>query len=142
MQKKKDKLDIIDKILDACYRYNSDALFILSLMHQYEERGSLSRKQLQGLYAKASKIKDMPVNWLATLEATIQKMSVRDKTPVTENTPVFLNQNSIATTIDEILQKYPQHKRVLFLQAKMKNKEAISTAEIAEIEKFKKLLIR
>jgi hypothetical protein len=84
----------------------------------------------------------MPVNWLATLEATIQKMSVRDKTPVTENTPVFLNQNSIATTIDEILQKYPQHKRVLFLQAKMKNKEAISTAEIAEIEKFKKLLIR
>ena len=64
----KGKLDIIDKVLEACYKYNPDALFVMSLMHQYEERGSLSKKQLEGLLAKAGKVPDMPANWLATLE--------------------------------------------------------------------------
>lgn len=77
MSSSKQKLDIIDKILDACYRYNPDALFVMSLMHQYEERGSLSKKQLEGLYQKALKVPDMPVNWLATLQATINKMHTR-----------------------------------------------------------------
>ena len=31
----KQKLDIIDKVLDACYKHNPDALFVMSLMHQY-----------------------------------------------------------------------------------------------------------
>ena len=44
----KGKLDIIDKILEACYKHNPDALFVMSLMHQYEDRGSLSKKQLEG----------------------------------------------------------------------------------------------
>lgn len=142
MHKQKDKLDIIDKILEACYQYNSDALFVLSLMHQYEERGSLSKKQLQGLYSKASKIKDMPVNWLATLEATILKMPTRDKSPVQENKPVQLVDENIGIMIDEILAVYPQHKRVLFFQSKYKNHEAISTIEIAELEKFRKILLK
>lgn len=143
MQKQKDKLDIIDKILEACYQYNSDALFVLSLMHQYEERGSLSKKQLQGLYLKASKIKDMPVNWLATLEATILKMPTRDKSPIQENKQIVVaGSNNIGGIINEILAAYPQHKRVLFFQSKYKNHEAINAAEIAELEKFKKILLK
>jgi len=55
MIKKKQGIDIIDKILDACYKHNPDALFIMSLMHQYEERGGLSKKQLEGLLLKAKK---------------------------------------------------------------------------------------
>ena len=39
MQKKKTSKDpdIIDKVLEACYKANPDALFIMSLMHQYEK---------------------------------------------------------------------------------------------------------
>lgn len=142
MDKSKNKIDIISKVLEACYQYNSDALFILSLMHQYEERGSLSRKQLQGLYSKASKIKTMPANWLATLDATILKMPVRDKTPVQGSKPVFSKNEAVGKIINDILAKYPQHKRVLFLQTKYLNNENISATEIVELEKFKKLLLQ
>jgi hypothetical protein len=44
--------------------------------------------------------------------------------------------------IEEILLKYPQHKRVLFLKAKYDNNEVISAAEVAELNKFKKLLFK
>jgi len=136
------RLDIIEKILNACYEYNSDALFILSLMHQYEDRGSLSKKQLQGLYSKASKIQEMPPNWLATLEATILKMPTRDKSPVQPNKPETEADDSIPVIIEAILAKYPQHKQVVFLQSKYQNNQPISAAEIAELEKFKKLLLK
>ena len=46
----KGKLDIIDRVLEICYKHNPDALFVMSLMHQYEERGSLSKKQLQSAW--------------------------------------------------------------------------------------------
>ena len=49
MIKRKPGIDIIDKILDTCYKHNPDALFIMSLMHQYKERGNLSKKQMEGL---------------------------------------------------------------------------------------------
>jgi hypothetical protein len=78
----KGKLDIIDRVLEICYKHNPDALFVMSLMHQYEERGSLSKKQLQGLLAKASKVPDMPANLLATLEATITECIPERKRPL------------------------------------------------------------
>ena len=138
---KKDSIDVIDKILDACYKHNPDALFVMSLMHQYEERGSLSKKQLQGLYQKASKVKDMPVNWLATLEAVIAKMPNRFKSEITSLTVPPKKEEETGSIIAAVLNKYPQHKRVMYLQAKHKNNEGLTTAEIAELEKFKKLLL-
>lgn len=134
-------VDVIDKILDACYKHNPDALFIMSLMHQYEERGSLSKKQLQGLYLKAQKVKDMPAGWLATLEARIAKMPNRFKSDVTTPTPLYQKDEDMGKVITAILAKYPQHKRVLYLQAKYNNNEPLSSAEITELEKFKKLLL-
>jgi len=142
MIKKKSGIDIIDKILDACYKHNPDALFIMSLMHQYEERGSLSKKQLEGLYLKARKITDMPQNWLATLEAEILKRPTRDKTVPLNNKPLYVKDNDTEKMILEILEKYPQHKRVVFLYSKFSNNEAISLDEKKEIEKFHKLLIK
>lgn len=142
MFKKDSSIDVIDKILDACYRHNPDALFIMSLMHQYEERGSLSKKQLQGLYLKAQKVKDIPANWLATLEAVIAKMPNRFKSDVPTPAPVVNGKDEAAgKTITAILNKYPQHKRVLYLQAKYNNNETLTPAEITELEKFKKLLL-
>lgn len=142
MQKKKPGLDIIDKILEACYKAFPDAIFIQSLWHQYEERGSLSKKQLQGLFLKAQKVKDLPPNWLATLEATILKMPNRFKSEVAEPAPLFVKDEYAGTLMSEILAKYPQHKRVLFLKSKYDNNEALNSTEVKELEKFKKLLLK
>src|SRR3954453_20372003 len=131
MFKKDSSIDVIDKILDACYKHNPDALFIMSLMHQYEERGSLSKKQLQGLYQKAQKVKDMPDNWLATLEAVIAKMPNRFKSEVASHTPLYQKDEQTGKTIIAILNKYPQHKRVLYLQAKYNNNDPLTAIEIA-----------
>ena len=111
----KGKLDIIDKVLAACYKHNPDALFVMSLMHQYEERGSLSKKQLEGLLAKASKVPNIPTNWLATLEATIHKMHTRAKDPATAGKPLFEKDEVLGAKMQAILEKFPVHKRVLYL---------------------------
>lgn len=141
MFKKKQGVDIIDKILEACYKHNPDALFILSLMHQYEERGSLSKKQMEGLYLKAAKVKDLPPNLLATLNAEILKRPTRDKTPVTMNTPLYTKDKQSGELIKAILAKYPQHKRVLYLQSKYENNETLANDEILELKIFHKRLL-
>ena len=142
MQKKKPEIDVIDKVLDACYKAGSKGVFIESLMHQYEERGSLSKKQLQGLYQKALTVKEMPANWLATLEATILKMHTRYKPSLTITKAINTKDEQPGELITAILAKYPQHKRVLFLQSKYENKETLTAAEIAELEKFYKILLQ
>ena len=140
MYQKKPGIDIIAKVLDAVYRHNTDALFTMSLMHQYEERGSLSKKQLQGLLLKAQKVKDLPPNWLGTLEAIILKMPTRDKTPVLERTPIYQKDPETGRQIMAILHKYPEHKRVLFFRAKYEHHEMMTPEELAELQKFYKLL--
>jgi len=140
MYKQKPGIDIIGKVLDALYKHNPDALFVMSLMHQYEERGSLSKKQLQGLYQKASNVEDIPIGWLGTLEAIILKMPTRYRSTETIlATPIYKKDEESGKLITAILEKYPQHKRVLFLRSKYENNEPLSTAEIAELKKFAKL---
>ncbi len=140
MYKKKPGIDIIGKILDALYEHNSDALFVMSLMHQYEERGSLSKKQLQGLYQKASRVKEIPPNWLGTLEAILLKMPTRYKsTEEIAPSPIYQKNEEAGKQMAAILAKFPQHKRVLFLWSKYENNETLSKEEIAELKKFSKL---
>lgn len=139
---KKKKIDVIDKLLEACYQHNKDALFIMSLMHQYEERGSLSKKQLEGLLLKARKVTDIPPGWIAAVEAIVLKMPTRDKTPI-ENPKNQVEEitDKSGDLIKEILDKYPQHKRVLFLKAQLEQRKALSLPEQQEIGKFYQLLI-
>lgn len=141
MYKPKPGIDIIAKILDALYAHNPDALFVMSLMHQYEERGSLSKKQLQGLLSKAQKVKDMPSSWLGTLEAIILKMPTRYKPvePVVAS-PIYQKDETAGKYISAILARYPEHKRVLFLQVKYANNQPLSNDETAELKKFAKVL--
>lgn len=139
---KKKEVDIIDRILEACYKEGSYNLFVMSLMHQYEERGSLSKKQLQGLYQKAVKVPDMPANWLTTLEAVILKMPTRYKSEAPVTAPAFSKNEHAGQLITALLDKYPQHKRVLFLQAKHNNNEVLQSSEITELEKFTKILLK
>jgi len=141
MYHKKTGIDIIGKILDALYTHNPDALFVMSLMHQYEERGSLSKKQLQGLLSKAQKVKEIPTGWLGTLEAIILKMPTRYKSeePIMP-APIYEKNEEAEKLILSILAKYPEHKRVLFLQLKYNSREPVSIEELNELKRFHKAL--
>jgi|SRR5689334_13104731 len=141
MQRKKPEVDVIKDVLNASKEAYPNSSFIQSLSLQYEERGGLSKKQLEGLYKKAEKVKTMPSNWLATLEAEILKRPNRYKSILPPPKPLYEKDQKTGDIIDAILKKYPQHKRVLFFQSKYDNNESLSAAELTELEKFQKLLL-
>jgi len=140
MQPTKDRLDIINEVLEECILAYPLSSFIISLYKQYLERGSLSKKQLQGLYGKASKIETLPPGKLATIEAIIKKMPTRYKSELPENKPLFEKEESTGKLITEILSRYPQHKRLLYLQSKYENNEIFTQADLADLKRFKSLL--
>lgn len=146
MLSKNKKIDVIYKLLSLCYTHNKDALFIMSLMHQYEERGSLSKKQLEGLLLKAKKIKEIPAHQIAAVEAIVLKMPTRDKTPVQKTTPAINEaQAQISTSlaqIDQILASYPAHKQVLLLKSKLCSHQPLTPQEQADLTKFVKILVK
>jgi hypothetical protein len=137
---RKKEVDIVNEVLEECIIAYPVSSFVISLYKQYMQRGSLSKKQLQGLHNKASSIKDMPVNKLATLEAIIKKMPTRSKSELPENKPMFVKDPEAGQLISTILARYPQHKRVLFLSSKYENNEMLSLSETDELKKFAKLI--
>lgn len=140
MQKKNSDIDIVNEVLEECILFYPVSSFIISLYQQYQKRGSLSKKQLQGLHSKASKIEKLHGAKLATLEALIKKMPTRFKSELPETKPMFEKNNLAGELIDAILSKYPQHKRVLFFKSKFDNNEIITPQEIDELKKFKQVL--
>jgi len=142
MQRLKPEVDIIKDILEAVLQVQPDSSFTQSLKHQYMERGGLSKKQLQGLYSKAQKIKTIPPGKLATLEAIILRKNIKYRTALPENKPLYERDEKIGKMINAILEKYPGHKRVLLFKTKYDNNEVLNAAEIAELEKFVKLLLK
>ncbi|MFT3846980.1 MAG: hypothetical protein QM725_18125 [Lacibacter sp.] len=140
MQRKKADVDVIKDVLQLMLAARPDSTFVKSLAFQYEERGGLSKKQLEGLRQKALKVPTIPPNKLATLEAIIKKKPLKEKAAASAPTPLFVKDEAAGKIIDTILAKYPQHKRVLFLKAKYDNNETLSAVEITELKKFEKLL--
>lgn len=140
MQRKRPDVDIINDVLKAALLAFPASPFIQSLSLQYQERGGLSKKQLEGLYKKVVKIKELPPNWMATLEAEILKRPTRYKSSLPSNTPLYTKDEKSGQLISAILAKYPQHKRVLFLKSKYDNNEPLSAVEMAELERFNKLI--
>lgn len=144
MQRIRPDVDVIRDVLNAVLEAQPDSTFVQSLLKQYDERGGLSKKQLQGLLGKASKFDFIPEARLATLEAIILKKATkyRSTTPIGELPEEKDDSNLVKADIEMILAKYPAHKRVLFLQAKLQTKEPLTATEIAELQRFKKLLIK
>ncbi len=140
MNKKMPDIDIINDLLEQCILAYPVSAFVISIYKQYMKRGSLSKKQLQGLYGKASKIEDIAPGKLATLEAVIKKMPTRYKSDLPQPKPIFEKDETIKHIIDAVLIKYPQHKRVLFLKSKYNNNDVLSSAEIDDLKRFKQLL--
>ena len=142
MYRKKPDVDVIMDVLNAAREAYPASTFIQSLWHQYQERGGLSKKQLQGLHAKASRISNFPANKLATLEAEILKRPNRFKSEKPAITPLYTSDETSIKLIDEILGAYPQHKRVLFFKMKCTKQEPLSAVETAELQRFHKLLLK
>jgi hypothetical protein len=134
-------VDVVKDLLQAVLEVQPASVFVNSLLKQYEERGGLSKKQLEGLYGKASKINTINPGKLATLEAIIKKKPTRDKSalPVLDNS-ASIKDKEIGEAINAILAKYPLHKRVLFFKIKYEANQLLP-AEIDEVRKFKKLLL-
>lgn len=135
-------IDVINMVLEDCILAFPLSSFVISLYQQYGQRGWLTKGQLQGLHDKASKIKGIQPGRLAALEAIIKRMPTRDRTPLPENKPMFVKNASAGETMQAILDKYPEHKRVIYLKAKYENNEPLSEAETTELQRFKKLLLK
>ncbi|MGB3008507.1 MAG: hypothetical protein WBC06_18470 [Chitinophagaceae bacterium] len=133
-------VDIVMDILKAVLIEQPLSSFTQSLLVQYQERGSLSKKQLQGLFGKASKIKSIPSGKLATLEAIILKRPTREKSVLPETKPLYIKDEEVGVQIEAILKKYPQHKRILFFKSKYDNNELLTASDITELHRFNKLL--
>ena len=140
MDRKKPDVDVIKDILQLTLAAYPSSSFIQSLSQQYIERGGLSKKQLEGLYKKAGNVNTIPVGKMATLEAVILKKPTRFKSPLPAPTPLYVKDEHIGQLINAILEKYPQHKRVLFLKVKYDNNEIFSSTETGDLERFHKLL--
>ncbi len=145
MFRKKPDVDVVKDILAMAHAARPDATFISSLLYQYEERGGLSKKQLEGLLSKASKIDSIPAAKLATLEAMIKSRPSRFKSEAPVSSPLipqFVKDEKAGELIALVLAKFPQHKRVLFFKAKYDNNEVLTPAEMSELEKFGKIAAR
>jgi hypothetical protein len=140
MYRKKVDVDVINDVLQLLLEAQPQSTFVQSLSQQYQERGGLSKKQLEGLYKKAQKINGFPVNKLATLEAVILKRPTRYKSAPPPPKPLYEKEERLGQMMEAILTKYPQHKRVVFLKSKYDNNETLTPAEVLELERFSKLL--
>jgi len=133
-------VDVVRDILEQTEIAFPASAFVKSIHQQYLNRGGLSKKQLEGLYQMAQKVNTISVGKLSTLEAIILKKPNRYKSSKPEPTPLYQKDEGLGKMIEAILEKYPQHKRVLFLKTKYDNNEVMVSTEIADIEKFYKML--
>ena len=131
---------MINEVLEECILAFPLSSFIISLYKQYQQRGSLSKKQLQGLYGKASKIENLPPGKLAAIEAIIKRMPTRYKSELPEPKPLFEKEQATGQMIAEILNRYPNHKRVLVLKVKYDNNDLFTTADLADLKRFHALI--
>ena len=140
MENRRKAIDIINEVLEDCIVAYPVSQFIISLYKQYGIRGSLSKKQLQGLHGKASKIPGMSTAKLGTLEAIIKKMPTRYKSEAPPPKPLYEKDKTTGKMINDILARYPSHKQVLFLKAKYDNNELLSASEITDLKRISQVL--
>ncbi|MEP6673540.1 MAG: hypothetical protein ABJA78_00230 [Ferruginibacter sp.] len=137
------EVNIVYDLLLAIMKAKPSSGFVKSLHQQYCERGGLSKKQLEGLHNIGLKTEGIAAGQLATLAAIIKKRPTRDKEEIkTKTIALPVNDQATGKTMEFILEKYPQHKRILFLKLKYDNKQLLDVTETAEVQKFAKLLLK
>jgi hypothetical protein len=139
---KKPGVDVILDVLLAAQEALPASVFISSLLQQYRERGGLSRKQLEGLHAKASKLSQVHPAKLATLQAIILRKPQRHRSAIPVSAPIVAKDPVPATLIRQILERYPAHKRVLFLKARYEQMLSLPEVEKKELERLAGILLK
>lgn len=142
MEKKGPVIDSINVLLEECIIAYPVSSFVISLYKQYGIRGSLSKKQLQGLYDKASKIQGLAPGRLAAVEVIIKRMPTRNKIPLPVPRPLYEKDDETGGLIDSLLSVYPAHKRVLFLKSKYDNHQPLAPMETGDLRRMAKLLVK
>ncbi len=135
-------MDIVQILLNDMLQAKPESDFIKSLHKQFCERGGLSKKQMEGLHSKASKTEGIAPGKLATLEAIIKKRPTWEKKEVATVSAIEEKDATILPLLTALLEKYPAHKRVVYLKSKYDKNDPISTQEKEELLKFKKLLLK
>ena len=133
-------VDVVRDVLELTEAAFPASTFVKSLHQQYLNRGGLSKKQLEGLYQIAQKVNTIPVGKLSTLEAIILKKPTRYRSEKPAPAPLYKKDEELGKMITTILEKYPQHKRVLFLQSKYQNNEPLTSTELADLKNFSRLI--
>jgi hypothetical protein len=134
--------DVLLSILTKMKELHQGSSFINSIYNHYCNRGGLSKKQLEGLLDKAQQTPQLPQSNIATIEAIIKKKHTRERAAATISAAPPQKDALLGQLLQEILNKYPGHKRVLFIQSKYSKNEAITQLEIEEVKKFHKLLVK
>lgn len=140
MKRLKPEVDIVLDLLKevaAAYPGNS---FAQSILVQYQERGGLSKKQLQGLYGKAEKLPGISMAKLATLDAIILRKNEKTRSPKPEVKPLYEKDEKTGSQIRAILERFPEHKQVKYLQAKYENNEPLSSSEMIDLQRIIRVL--
>lgn len=140
LQRKKPDVDVVLDVLKLTLEAKPHSQFVKSLLFQYEERGGLSKKQLEGLYHKASEVTGMPESKLTTLQAIIKKKPTRYKSAPPPPSPLYQKDEETGKMLEAIITKYPQHKRAVFLKARYDNNETLNAVEVSEVQRFFKML--
>lgn len=136
------EINIILSILETLKEHKPGSIFISSLHQQFCNRGGLSKKQLEGLMAKAIQSNLISTAKLATLEAIIKKKPTRYKSEKIKTVVAEKKDEAILQLLEEILIKFPQHKMVLFLHSKYKHNDILTEIEIAEVKRLHKVLLK
>jgi hypothetical protein len=135
-------IDIIAQVIQAVLAAKPDDAFCKSIQIQYMERGNLSKKQLEGLHAKALRMQGINTGKLATLEAIIRKKHITHRSEVTLLHKTIQADEEAEKMIHEILEKFPQHKRVIFFKSNFEKNSQLIPTEKEELKKFYKILIK
>jgi len=135
-------IDIVADLLKAVLAARPEDAFCKSLWVQYQERGGLSKKQLEGLLGKATAFANVASGKIATLEAIILKKHQKQHSPPPTLSPAPEVADTLGADLEAILQKYATHKRILFLKTKFDNNDLITPAERDEVQRLKKLLLK
>ena len=135
-------IDVTLHILETLKQKNPDDPFVSSLHHQYCNRGGLSKKQLEGLMKKASQSTIISESHLATLQAIINKKPNRYKSEKIEKAPEFDRGKEVIPLLNKLLERFPQHKMLVFLQQKSNAGQPFSDFEMGEIKRLFKILIK
>lgn len=138
--RKKLDVDVIKDVLEWVIVAQPKSSFAQSLYIQYQERGTLSKKQLEGLLDKCKKIPTISDAHKATLEAIIKKKFSKTKSTLPEKVDLIEVDQKNIEKVKFILEYLPEHKSIKALEIKLNQHFPLNPLEEKTIEKVYQLV--